>query len=255
MAQIQFFANVASNSINDTPNLIDTTVSGIGFYGSDHGVAVAIGAQQSTTFLTDKDSGTDKGLQLNNTAKASDTEVLLNNSNVPLSLGNLPNYQCPLNIRFTHTPEAVRVQNCRLRIFNRLDIGVSANGVTTHIFEARHPNGTQNEGLSLSHRAPDAVSTEFNWTTFLGYDPDSGDDTDESGGVDMLLTESPGAYGKNELEDTNSTTELQTLYNIESNEGAAHTSNQHDWYLAISSEPESIGSKTDYGLYFSCEYL
>lgn len=30
---------------------------------------------------------------------------------------------------------------------------------------------------------------------------------------------------------------------------------QHDWYIAISSSPTSIGSKTDFGLYFSVEYL
>lgn len=30
---------------------------------------------------------------------------------------------------------------------------------------------------------------------------------------------------------------------------------QHDWYVAISASPDSIGSKTLFGLYFSTEYL
>lgn len=29
----------------------------------------------------------------------------------------------------------------------------------------------------------------------------------------------------------------------------------HDWYIALSPSPDSIGSKTQFGLYFSCEYL
>ena len=260
MAQIQFLANIATNGPNDLPNLIDTANSGIGFYGSDHGIAVAIGAQQSTTFLTDKVSGTARWSQLNNTAMASmgiegqSDQVRLNNGLTPLLLADLPNYQCPLNVRFTHS-EAVRVQNCRLRIFNRINIGVSANGVTTYVFEARHPNTTQNNDLSLNHRSQAFDTGVFEWTEFLGYDPDSDDTSDESGGVDLILTESPGAFGKNETEGVNATTELKTLFNVTSNDGSSHISDQHDWYLAISSEPESIGSKTEYGLYFTCEYL
>jgi hypothetical protein len=30
---------------------------------------------------------------------------------------------------------------------------------------------------------------------------------------------------------------------------------RHDWYVAISASPDSIGSKQDFALYFSCEYL
>lgn len=37
--------------------------------------------------------------------------------------------------------------------------------------------------------------------------------------------------------------------------GAQTTQNVHDWYLALSASPDSIGSKTLYGLYFSTEYL
>lgn len=37
--------------------------------------------------------------------------------------------------------------------------------------------------------------------------------------------------------------------------GANTTDTQHDWYAAISASPDSIGSKTQYGLYFELEYL
>lgn len=37
--------------------------------------------------------------------------------------------------------------------------------------------------------------------------------------------------------------------------GSQTSSVQHDWYVGISSSPNSIGSKTQFGLYFSVEYL
>lgn len=37
--------------------------------------------------------------------------------------------------------------------------------------------------------------------------------------------------------------------------GPDTTSTQHDWYLAISVSPDSIGSKTQFGLYVALEYL
>lgn len=38
-------------------------------------------------------------------------------------------------------------------------------------------------------------------------------------------------------------------------DGSSTTDDQHDWYVAISASPTSIGSKTLFGLYFSVEYL
>ena len=37
--------------------------------------------------------------------------------------------------------------------------------------------------------------------------------------------------------------------------GASTTDTQHDWYVALSASPDSIGSKTLYGLYVELEYL
>lgn len=37
--------------------------------------------------------------------------------------------------------------------------------------------------------------------------------------------------------------------------GIDTTDTRHDWFLGISASPQSIGSKTDFGLYFSVEYI
>lgn len=37
--------------------------------------------------------------------------------------------------------------------------------------------------------------------------------------------------------------------------GIDTTDTRHDWYLALSASPQSVGSKTDFGLYFSVEYI
>ena len=268
MAQIKFYANTSASTPNtDWSNYpgqeIPVGESGIGFYGSQFGIAVPVGGQQSTTYITDKDAGTIQGQQLNNTAMATEggntvnsvvqNGTVLLNGNTLISLENLPNYQCPLNVRFTHT-EDVTVQNCKLRIYNGTSLGISAKGVTTYVFEARHPRNDQNPGYSLAHRADDA-GDNFVWTPFLGYDPNDEEATDESAGLYLNLTDSPGDFGRNESRTAPSTLASRTAYNVSFNDGSLHASDRHDWYLAISSEPESIGSKTDYAMYFTVEYL
>lgn len=37
--------------------------------------------------------------------------------------------------------------------------------------------------------------------------------------------------------------------------GAATTSLNHDWYIALSASPTGIGSQTNFGIYFTTEYL
>jgi hypothetical protein len=162
------------------------------------------------------------------------------NGTDPITLDKLPNFLCPLNLRFTHeTP--VRVQNCKLRIFDRNNIDRPASGVTTYVYEARHPSQNQTV-TSLSFRAnkDNTQSNGFRWTEFNPLFAQ----------LDMPLTSSPGVSGLNtDITDTN----IDLGYSSQS--GISHISLRHDWYVAISSEPESIGSKTNYGLYFTVEYL
>jgi hypothetical protein len=236
MAQIQFYANI----LNGANTLINHTAgSGLGFYGSSFGVSVPVNARQTTTYVTDA-NGVNQGAQLNNTAMntlgdgTTAGTVSVNSTTPAINNNNLPNYLCPLNIRFTNET-AVRVQNCKLRIFDRSNINNPASGVTTYVYEARHPSILQTS-TNLAHRGRAANSwVEFDPVTSV---------------TDMIFTNSPGTSGTN----TNSS-DTNVSLGYTSQDGSLHTSTRHDWYVALSSEPESIGSKTQYGLYFSVEYL
>jgi hypothetical protein len=68
--------------------------------------------------------------------------------------------------------------------------------------------------------------------------------------TDMTFTASPGVSGTNtSVQDTN------VALGYVSNSGSLLAATRHDWYVALSSEPVTVGSKTQYGLYFSVEYL
>ena len=251
MPSIQFHANVLPDGGATTDpadaTLIDHVAgSGLGFYGNGFRVSVPVGSQQDQTYVTNE-NGTAQGVQLQNTARPRETvegfasKVKINGGS-EIDLASLPNMSCPLNIRFitdntTDTP--VRVQNCKLRVFHRgLGIDTHAEEVSTYVYEARHPSNTQGVD-QLNHRA-------YSGNSWFSFEPDDGVPPD------MELTASPGAQGKNsggEAENTASTKSWVT------NQGASHASNQHDWYVAISSEPETIGSKTNYALYVTMEYL
>lgn len=242
MPSIKFYANVKpqSGDVSDTSNLIDHAAgSGIGFYGNGFRVSVPVGSQQNQTYVTN-DVGTAQGVQLNNTAVSTlgdaETEgTVAINGGTPINLSSLPNMSCPLNIRFEHETTAVRVQNCKLRIFNRQNIDEHAVDVVTSVYEARHPNNNQTIS-QLGHRAyPD----DNKWFEF---DPSNAME-------DMELTPSPGDGG------TNSLSEAESSFGATAYDGASHQSQTHDWYLALSSEPVTIGSKTEYGLYVTMEYL
>lgn len=234
MASIQFYANIKDTN----ENTLISGGSGLGFFGAGYGISVPIDSQQSSTFVTSSD-GTVEGTQLNNTAMStigdeSTAGTTSINSLTAINNDKLPNYLCPLNVRFTND-EAVRVQNCKLRIFDRNNIANNASGVTTYVYEARHPSTVQTIS-NLSHRGRDANS----WVTF----------TDGISMADMTFTSSPGLSGLN-----TSIADTDTNLGYTSQEGTSHASTQHDWYVAISSEPDEIGEKTQYGLYFSVEYL
>lgn len=233
-AQIQFYANIVGGS----ETLINHTVgSGLGFYGTSFGISVPVGTKQQTTYVTDA-NGVNEGPKLNNTAAVdtiSDPGTASLDGAIPaINNDRIPNHLCPLNVRFTNdTP--VRVQNCKLRIFDRNNINNPASGVATYVYEARHPALVQTVS-NLAHRGRSSNS-------WVKYDP-------LTAVQDMIFTSSPGASGKNtNVSDTNTNLEYTTQ------EGPLHSSARHDWYVALSSEPESIGSKTQYGLYFSVEYL
>ena len=238
MAAITFYANISgAGSSADGQLMNHSGGDALGFFGPSFGVSIPIGGQQDSTFVTSSDGAT-PGSQLNNT-KWEDTNKTKSNTVTDVSLTNLPNYLAPLNIRFEHS-EAVMVQNCKLRIFNRSDINTHADGVTTYVYECRHPSDQSVAGSLAMHGIS---SSDGNWTVYDGI-----------GDVeDMILSNSPGHRG------TNTSTEDESgdpnSLGFLSREGVTHRALRHDWYMATGCSPATIGSKTAYGMYFSCEYL
>lgn len=247
MATITFHANVLGGASPDDATLIDhVDGSGLGFFGGGFGISVPVGSYQDSTYVTNG-NGTQYDFQTNNLKYVSNSGVYFNGGVTDIGTSGTPNYYAPLNVRFTHD-EYVATQNVKLRIFDRSDITKMASGVTTQVYEVRHPHPTDttwDENVrSLDHRG----SANHAWSEYDPVDLTT---------FDLTLTSSPGQSGLN----TN-TADASALpstfggfYNYLTTEGNAHTAKRHDWYVALSASPDSIGSKTDYGLYFTLEYL
>ena len=244
MATITFHSN---NFAGNALNLIDHNAgSGIGFFGDSIGLSVPITTFQNSTFVTNSNGTSTDGQKLSNTKFASVSGAFHNGSAVESDLRAMPNYWAPLNVRFTHT-EAVATQNVQMRIFNRSDIDVHAVDVLTKVYEVRHPNPDDGHNpagstYALSHRGVNFGVGAHNWHEF-----DPGDSMNA-----LVCTSSPGVSGLNTNSDDLDKTSTN---NYTSTSGTALRSMQHDWYLALSASPVTIGSKTDFGLYFTLEYL
>ena len=254
MATITFHANnsdiFAYGTLNP-PDLIEhTSGSGLGFFGGGFGISVPVGSYHTSTYVTNA-NGTASGIRCSN-LKYDDSSPFYNSGvqiqgNAIVGTSGVPNVAAPLNIRFEHD-EGVRVQNCKLRIFDRSDIANHASGVVTQVYEVRHPNplegvdfGTNNG--PLRHRG---VPDEHEWVQF---------DAEGDSMADMILTPGPGPSGLNTSADEILATGDGTFTNWISDSGSACRSTRHDWYIGISASPGGIGSKTDFGLYFTLEYL
>ena len=249
MAAITFHINNIDAATNQTTEatLIDHVGgSGLGFYGGGHGISVPVGGYQDTTFVTN-DDGTTKAVECKNIKYVSSDQGIAG-AGTAEAISGIPNFQAPLNIRFTHD-SAVSVQNCKLRIFDREAISNHAEEVTTQVYELRHPHpvagldGTDRGTLTLRG------STDHTWTQYTK-------ESDTSTPSDLSLTTSPGMSGLNtDPGDPLLETASDAYKNYEYKDGTAHQSTRHDWYLALSASPDTIGSKTKYGLYFTLEYI
>lgn len=111
-------------------------------------------------------------------------------------------------------PTAVKTQNAQFRVYDRVNINNDPSGVLCKVCEIVHPSISQTGSLG---------SGNASWQTIQG-----------SGSI-LNMIASPGVSGFRP-------------------NGSNTTQTQHDWYLAISSSPNSTGSKTFAG-YFSVEYL
>jgi hypothetical protein len=233
-----------------------TTPSGIGFYGDGFGQSVSIGTSQNTTFITDGTGTVSTGRQLRNTKFTTSLSAGPNDPGLvaagdgpqTMQLHYLPNQWCPLNIRFENDT-AVSTINPKIIIFDRNSIENHAVGVDTMVYEARHPL-TSYTVPRLQHISVETKAQANQWFEF-----DSGD----TGAPDPLtLTASPGPSGLNTSASDTSIDSLLTsngLILADYKKGATGTFTRHDWYVALSAIPQSIGAKRQYALYFSVEYV
>lgn len=206
MADISFFAdNFGVQNLNG---------SGIGFYGAGFGNSVEVSDYQTSTYITSS-AGTNEGPQINNIKWTHANSGEINGAGTSKLLTAIPNYLATLNIRFTHGT-AVKTQNAKLRIYDRVSINNNPSGVTCQVAELIHPDTVQNNN----------GSGDTSWTSVYG-----------SGSI-LTMANSPGLSGELAGNGSNSTA----------------TSTRHDFYCAISASPDSIGSKL-FGLYFETEYL
>lgn len=193
--------------------------SGLGFFGAGgFGASVSVGSYQDNTYISDS-NGVLLGPQGNNIKFSHSASGTLPGS-VLLALTSIPNYQATLNIRFTNA-SAVVTQNAQLYIYDRVSTSNAPSGVTCAVARLIHTGLTQVTGGS--------GDTAWQFPTGTGYLPMSVNVTSSAGF-------SPGVSGN-------------------SPNGATSSATQHDWYVALSASPNSIGSKTQFGLFFQTEYL
>lgn len=190
--------------------------SGLGFFGdAGFGASVPVGTYQGKTYVTDG-NGIVQGPEAKNVKWQNAGSGILGQTGSGIGLQAIPNYQATLNPRFTHG-SAVKVQNVQLYIYDRYSINNPASGVTTKVAELIKPSVIQGPG----------GSGDSQWITPGGS------------AVIVSLAKSPGMSG----------------FNAGDGSASVYTDTRHDWYVAISASPDSIGAKTQYGLYLSLEYL
>jgi hypothetical protein len=208
MAEISFHA--------DEMMVQNLNGSGLGFFGSSFGQSVEVGAWQTSTYITDGNGVYQGGAVVNTKYTHANSGINSTVGTDPINLLAIPNRLATLNIRFENSA-AVKLQNTKLRIFDRNNINNPASGVLTKVAQIIHPNPVQSPVL------PEG-SGDSSWST-------PGGDS-----AIMDLNGSPGYSG---------------IHGLSSN----HEAIRHDYYVVMSASPNSIGAKTMYGLYVETEYL
>ena len=238
MASINFFGGT------NTP-IDNLSGSGLGFFGGSFGSSVELNSFQGSTFITNG-AGTIEGAAVNNIKYVSATTATAPSIVPATGLKYIPNKNATLNVRFTHS-SAVKTQNVRMRVFDRVDANNPASGVWTRVAELLKPmtsystvegSGDATWWGDSSHTGTDAQGT-FPGSPNRDLRLGANQYTVGGSGIVVPLAQSPGPSGHY------------------AGDGSANTGTylQHDWYVALSASPKSIGSKTQYGLYVSLEYL
>ncbi len=198
---------------------VDLNGSGLGFYGSTFGSSVQVGQYQDSTFITNS-TGSTEGPQADNNKYQGNVSGVSNNGDSVIHISGLPLYSGTVNVRFTND-SAVNTQNGEVRIFDRSDINAGASGVTSQVAQLIQ-GGSGVEPTTGDAQAWD--SGEDGWLALDGS------------GTTMTLLNNPGSGGAGPS-------------------GAGDEDTRHDWFLCVSASPDSIGSKTLFGLYVQLEFL
>lgn len=189
----------------------------LGAYGASYGSPVEVGQYQSNTYITNS-AGTLVGATKVDNCKFIDANTVEIAGGEQILLRRLPNYLSTFEVRLTNaTP--VKTQNPRLRIFDRINQDSPAPNVTTKAAVIVHPWNTQ---------TPDG-SGSLTWSTING----SGSVLDI--GAISVSAISPGVNGA-------------------SPNGPNTSSTTHQWYIAMSWMPQTVGSKT-FAAAFSVEFI
>jgi hypothetical protein len=189
--------------------------SGLGFYGQAQFGASVNVAVYQQRTFITDATGSIQGPEVNNVTYLNAGSGILGQAGSGIALQAIPNWQATLNLRFNNDTPC-KTQNARIMIFDRTNINNPASGVTTKAAQIIHPNPVQGPG----------GSGDTSWWTF----------NTAATGLIMPLANSPGTSGF-------------------SPNGPGTTDTQHDWYIVMSASPDSIGSKSQYGLYAYLEYL
>jgi hypothetical protein len=191
--------------------------SGLGFFAAGgFGTSVPVGSWSSSMYVTDG-NGVNRGPQGNSVQYFSASSGYVQSGTL-LNLQSIPNYQSSLNIHFNNaTP--VKTQNAKLYIYDRVNISNLPSGCQAAVCNIVHPDVNQSFTGSGNATWQFPAGSSFLPLSVL------------SNGAIF----SPGQSGL-------------------SPNGGATIDQNHDFFVAISLSPNSIGSKLP-GLYVSLEYL
>ena len=217
MAELYFYAG-------EDFQIAHAAGSGIGIFGAGGaGYSISVNEYGDTAYITSTDGQT-VFAQIDNVKwiSASGYEGA---GSVSGWLDALPNYLTTLNVRFTHG-SAVRVQNVRLRGYYDT-IATEPSGIIIQAAEIVHPLETAEPPASPS-----------GWPFWMSL----------SGSTNVLwLANSPGMSGHYACG------QEQTQQN--ETHGSNRTDTRHDWFVALSVSPQTVGSKVGNRIYVELEYL
>ncbi len=215
-AALNFFTSNGTNFINNLAG------SGLGFYGNgSFGASVMVLAYQDNTYITDS-TGALQGPKAQNVNYLAPASGDLGSGDFRNLLA-IPNQLSTLNIRFTYdTP--VKTLAPSLIIYDRTDLNAPASGLVCQVSENVHPWAISTPNGSGSTQW---YNLGGSGGLINGYTYDAGL---------PFNSPSPGSGGT-------ATGGVNTISSV------------HDFYLNLSASPNSIGSKTLFGLAMSVEYL